>query len=166
MPVPRLPPAQGATSGSSLVLDPDRSFSPMTKASCAPGQSAGFVFGRTGLLSSGGRGITAWAFNNFSMTSGGGTSISFMAEEIYQFDSPENASAFLSDVRACLVEEKPLDGGVVTTPVDGDQAVSATLQGEKDSLTNTIGQSLFVLHGRDILALSISSQTPATNLSQ
>jgi eukaryotic-like serine/threonine-protein kinase len=81
----------------------------------------------------------------------------YLGQAVFQFASPANAETFFSSVRTCLNNDKAWSHGVDTAPVNGDQAVTANI------LSNPAGpvvyniDTLFVLHGTDVFALSASS---------
>jgi eukaryotic-like serine/threonine-protein kinase len=121
---------------------------------------------------------TADATNSFNRSitadiNGAGVSqIFFLNEAVYQFSSPAKAEVFFSVVRACLIDNdnEPWSHGVNTSPVDGDQAVTADFRDlygwSPEGTTSVPGDNwatepLFVLHGTDVFALSSASPPSA-----
>ena len=86
----------------------------------------------------------------------------YLSDAVYQFASPAKAGTFFSSVRACMTGQGGLRGGVDTTPVMGDQAVTAVIQSTV-SKTGITGRCLFVLHGTDVLALAARSDGASTH---
>ena len=74
-------------------------------------------------------------------------------QAIFQFAGPEEALAFFSSVRTCMIDNRPWSNGVDTAPVNGDQAVTADLRPAGTDVSYASG-FLFVLHGTDVFALS------------
>jgi hypothetical protein len=127
----------------------------LTKASCTLGQSPIFWPAASSFDYNLEFGATAQADNSFQ--SYNGALIAYLSEAIYQFASPAQAGAFLSGARMCLIDEQTWASGVDTTPVNGDQAVTANLRAPVNFTGESIGRALFVLHGTDVFALGASS---------
>jgi eukaryotic-like serine/threonine-protein kinase len=145
-------------SGPGLTSYPDTVA--LTTANCTLGQSPVFAPVASSFDYNLSFGTTAFAtnsFQRFGLFADGGGIIGYLSEAVYQFASPAKAGAFLAAVRTCLTDEKTWSDGVDTAPVDGDQAVTANLRAPVNYTGDSIGQAMFVLHGTDVFALSVSS---------
>jgi hypothetical protein len=81
-----------------------------------------------------------------------------LSQAVFQFASPANAETFFSSVSACLNDNKAWSHGVDTAPVNGDQAVAADLLYKNAAASvDSSTESLFVLHGTDVFALSAAA---------
>ncbi len=139
--------------GPDLIHYPDTLS--LTKASCTLGQSPIFWPAASSFNYNLEFGATAQADNSFKNYNG--VLIAYLSEAIYQFASPAKAGAFLSAARTCLIDEQTWASGVDTAPVNGDQAVTANLRAPVNFTGESIGRTLFVLHGTDVFALGASS---------
>ncbi len=149
-----LPGALPIDSGSSLRNNGPAGLPFTVSTNCTQGR-AGDLFDATGLFFGFGTAFATGELSDGSNSARPGEDI-FANQAVFQFASPAQAETFLSSARTCLIDNNAWSNGVDTAPVDGDQAVSATLR-STGSGTYFLTEALLVLHGTDVFGITIAS---------